>query len=144
MPGTPDETILHASCVAWNDRAVLITGASGQGKSALALSLMAMGADLVSDDRTRLHLKQGKVIATAPAAIKGLIEARGIGILTAHPRDGAEVVAVVDLDQDETERLPQVRKSDLLGQSVTLFWNVDAPHFAPALLQFLKSDRRTR
>jgi HPr kinase/phosphorylase len=52
VSGTPagasglDDTILHASCVALNGRAVLITGKSGSGKSALALQLMAYGAML--------------------------------------------------------------------------------------------------
>ena len=48
------ETIVHASCVARDGRAVLIRGASGSGKSGLALQLMALGAGLVADDRTRL------------------------------------------------------------------------------------------
>ena len=46
--------ILNASCVAWQGRGALILGRSGAGKSALALQLMALGADLVSDDRTEL------------------------------------------------------------------------------------------
>ena len=60
------ETIVHASCVTVQGRGVLITGASGSGKSALALSLMALGADLVADDRVILSLDRGRVMASAP------------------------------------------------------------------------------
>ena len=67
----PQQSILHASCVAIQGRAVLIIGASGRGKSGLALQLMAFGAKLVSDDRTEVVLEQGKLIARAPATIGG-------------------------------------------------------------------------
>ncbi|WP_246139476.1 HPr kinase/phosphorylase [Falsiphaeobacter marinintestinus] len=143
MPGSAPEITLHASCVALDGRALLIVGKSGSGKSALALSLMAMGADLVADDRTILRRDQSQVIAYAPDAIKGLIEARCVGLLQATPCALAQVVAIVDLDRTETQRLPTLRKSDLLGQSVTLFLKVEGAHFASALIQFLKAGRRS-
>ena len=69
--------------------ALLILGASGRGKSALALGLMAAGATLVADDRTHLHARRRRqLVASAPAAIAGLIEARGIGILKAEALGG--------------------------------------------------------
>ena len=43
--------ILHATAVAVAGRGLLIRGASGSGKSGLALEMMARGAQLVSDDR---------------------------------------------------------------------------------------------
>ena len=46
--------ILHATCVAVDGRGLLILGPSGSGKSALALQLIALGAQLVADDRTRV------------------------------------------------------------------------------------------
>ena len=61
--------ILHASCVAWQGRGALILGRSGAGKSALALQLMAFGADLVSDDRTELLAEADVLTARAPATI---------------------------------------------------------------------------
>ena len=56
----PPETILHATCIAWQGRGVLIRGPSGSGKSALALGLMAHGAVLVADDRVKLSLQNGQ------------------------------------------------------------------------------------
>lgn len=135
------EDILHASCVALNGRAILIVGPSGSGKSALALELMAFGATLVADDRTKVERKGVDLIASAPAAIGGLIEARGFGILRAESTT-APVAAVVDLAQSEQDRLPEPKEIELLGQSVTLFAKVNAPHFAASIVQFLKSGRQ--
>ncbi|MEM9638850.1 MAG: hypothetical protein AAGA94_14475, partial [Pseudomonadota bacterium] len=63
--GTDPSDILHASCVACQGRAVLILGRSGQGKSGLALQLMAYGADLVADDRTQVTVQDERLWATA-------------------------------------------------------------------------------
>ncbi|MEJ8562916.1 HPr kinase/phosphatase C-terminal domain-containing protein [Yoonia sp. GPGPB17] len=134
---TPDT--LHASCVAWNDRAVLIMGAAGAGKSALALSLMALGCRLVADDIVQLSVNAGTMIATCHPNIQGLIEARGVGILNATTRPKAQVVLAVDLDRCTVERLPQPRVFTHLGCDLPLIYRVDAPHFAPAILQILKS-----
>ena len=72
--------LIHATTVQLGAHGVLIIGPSGSGKSDLALRLIGEGALLVSDDQTRLTLKDGRLIATAPATIAGRIEARGIGI----------------------------------------------------------------
>ncbi len=139
----PPDRILHASCVAVAGRGLLITGASGRGKSALALQMMALGAALVSDDRVALSRRDGAVIAAAPPAIAGLIEARGLGLLHAAPAGTVPVFALLDLDRDEPDRLPPARTVDLLGQPVTLLWRVEAPHFPAALVQFLRTGNRT-
>lgn len=142
MPGAAGQTVLHASCVALNGRGLLITGASGSGKSTLALTLMAFGAGLVADDRTRLDARETGIFASAPPRIAGLVEARGLGLLNATPHGPVPLTAVVDLDRAEPDRLPDHREMTLLGQSVTLLLNVDGPHFAPSLIQFLKAGRR--
>ena len=48
------ETALHATCVAIDGRGVVLTGASGAGKSGLGLQLIDGGAMLVSDDVTAI------------------------------------------------------------------------------------------
>ncbi len=140
-PHDPRETNLHASCVAWEGRAVLISGASGTGKSGLALQLMAYGAQLVSDDRTHLRRRDERLWASAPNAIAGKIEARGVGILKAKPRTEAEVVLAVDLDREEVDRLPHPRETRILEVAVPLCLRVDAAHFAAAILQYMREGR---
>ncbi|MBD0864727.1 MAG: HPr kinase/phosphatase C-terminal domain-containing protein [Rhodobacteraceae bacterium] len=135
-------TIWHAGCVAFSGRSLVITGASGTGKSALTLTLMAYGAGLVADDRVRLERVGSTITARAPDMISGLIEARFVGLLNAEPILSATVAAIVDLNQIEPDRLPPSRHTTVLGQSVPLFHRAPDPIFAPALMQFLKAGRK--
>ncbi len=135
------QKILHASCVAISGKGLLIVGASGSGKSSLALSLMALGARLVSDDRVILEAGKDFVQASAPPTISGLIEAWGVGLLTCKPSPPVPVSAVVDMNNIETARLPETRYYELLGTPVPLFYKVNAVHFEAALLQFFKFGR---
>ena len=135
------ETV-HASCVAIDGKAVLIRGASGCGKSALALRLMALGAELVADDRTELHPSGADIIARCPPAIRGMIEARFVGILTAKARDAAPVRLVIDLDRVETDRLPPKRNTEILGQTLPLLYRVEGDHFPAAVLHLLTYGRK--
>lgn len=134
--------ILHAGCVMFNECGVLIIGPSGVGKSSLALHLMALGAELVSDDRTCLRLSGQHVIASAPEALSGLIEARHVGLLKAQHRAEAPITLVVDLEHIETERLPLRRKTMLLGQERDLVLGSALHHLAPALICWLKAGRQ--
>jgi HPr kinase/phosphorylase len=129
---------LHATTVALGERGLLILGRSGAGKSALALALMSLGATLVADDRTILTPRDDALIATCPPAIRGLIEARGLGLLRARPQDEATLAAAVDLDTVETERFPEPRRIVLLNRSLPLLHKVETGYFAAALFQYLK------
>lgn len=133
---------LHASCVALDGRGLLILGASGSGKSGLALALMAHGARLVADDRTILTREGEALIASCPAPLSGLIEARAIGLLNAEPAGPVPVILAADLDAEETERLPTPHHICLHGLDIPLLRAAKTPHLAPALLQFLRAGRR--
>lgn len=134
--------ILHASAVALAGRGVVILGPSGSGKSALALELMARGAVLISDDRTVIAREGDRVFASAPSTLRGVIEARGVGILNADTTE-AELVLAVDLGQRETERLPQLRHSFVHGLPLPLVLGQDGPHLPAAILQYLKAGRHS-
>jgi HPr kinase/phosphorylase len=116
----------------------LITGASGSGKSSLALELMAFGAVLVADDRVCLQRVGEAVLASPPPATRGLIEARFVGLLRA-PWAPAPVLAVLDLDRVEAARLPEPRLIRLLGCDLPLLLRPGHAPFAAAMLQFLKA-----
>lgn len=129
---------VHASAVAIEDRGLLIIGPSGAGKSSLALSLMALGAVLIGDDRVVLS-EAGNGISIAPvAALSGKIEARGIGIISAWYTSDVMLSAIADLSTPPPSRLPEENRLDIGGVDVPLFAVADMPNAAAALLQMLK------
>jgi serine kinase of HPr protein (carbohydrate metabolism regulator) len=108
---------IHAGCVAIGGRGVLIAGASGAGKSDLAIRLIDRGAELVADDYVELRRDGEALIAAPAAAIAGRIELRGIGILTLPFRSEVPVALLVDLDA-EAERLPEAKTRELCGVAI--------------------------
>jgi hypothetical protein len=100
---------IHANCVRLGRAGVLLLGPSGSGKSDLALRLIAQGARLVSDDRSELFLRGGKLCARPPKALAGLLEIRGLGIV-AHPHAAAATIALAVRLGEEPPRLPRPRR----------------------------------
>ena len=110
MNGNPTA---HASAVKVGERAVLIRGPSGSGKSRLAFDLILAGrsgqlppAVLVGDDRVRLDTAGGELLVSAVEELAGLIEVRGLGIRRCDFVTEAVVGLVVDLAASDSERLP--------------------------------------
>src|SRR5699024_3617676 len=72
---------------------VLITGASGLGKSELALELISRGHGLVADDAVELLRTAPSVIeGQCPELLQNLLEVRGIGLLDIRTIFGATLV----------------------------------------------------
>lgn len=84
---------IHASCAARDGMGVLLTGPAGSGKSDLLLRLLSRGFLLVADDRVDII----GLCARAPAALAGLLEIRGLGIVRIPHVAEAQLVLAVDL-----------------------------------------------
>ncbi len=133
---------LHATTVDLNGKGVLLVGGSGSGKSALALQLMALGAQLVADDGTHVFWSDGFCMASAPHPIAGIIEARGIGLLRADAIASTRLTLAIDMDKVESERLPPERHYCHDFISLPCLYKVDAPYFAAGVIQYLKAGRQ--
>jgi HPr kinase/phosphorylase len=101
---------IHASCAAREGHAVLLLGPSGSGKSDLLLRLLDRGFALVADDQ--VELSGG--IASAPAALAGLMEVRGLGIVRLPHLAAARVALAVELRAGD--RLPAPATHALSGR----------------------------
>ncbi len=111
---------IHATTVAIDSRAVLITGPSGSGKSDLALRLLDRGFILVSDDQTLVRREGDRLLASPPLQIAGKLEVRGIGIVEMETASDVPVALLVELTSD-IPRLPDdSRELSILGICVPL------------------------
>ncbi len=111
--------LIHASCVALEGKGVLLRGAPGAGKSDLALRLIEGGAALVADDQVALTSSGELLLAAPPVRIAGLLEVRGIGIVSMDFVTQCPVHLVVDLAQpDMVERMPEAATVDLCGYRI--------------------------
>jgi HPr kinase/phosphorylase len=120
---------LHATTISLNGTAVMIRGASGSGKSDLALQLLessgtgltgkAISTVLIADDQTILRREGETILASCPESIAGLLEVRGHDVLQVAAVQNMPLVLVVDLRPfAQIERLPQ--PEDMLTQILGL------------------------
>jgi HPr kinase/phosphorylase len=131
--------IQHGTAVAIDGEAVLLRGPSGAGKSDLALRLIDRGARLVADDQTLLRRVGNRVIAAAPPTIAGLIEIRGVGIVTVEASDAAPLFLIADLiPLGEVERMPERSLETILGVPVPLIALAALEASAAAKLRLLR------
>lgn len=90
----------QATCVAIDGRAILIEGPPGAGKSSLALALIDRGAVLVGDDGVALERDGTRVLASPVPTTAGLLEVRGLGLVTMPVLAGVPVSLVIVLDRE--------------------------------------------
>lgn len=137
---------LHATAIVLGATGILITGPSGSGKSALALSLLRAGrqhglhANLIADDQVMVSAVGGKAVAAAPPATAGLIEIRGTGLVPIdHLPEAVVDFALMPVDPAEAERLPEAAENlavlpDLALPLTRLHWPSPDPFSALAAL----------
>jgi len=132
---------VHASAVAVGERAVLITGAAGSGKTTLALEMVALGAGLIADDRVEVMPDgSGGLELAAPTPIAGLAEVRGFGLIRMAYRQRARLSLIADLDRAETERLPPRRMRTLAGIACPVLLCKGKPGLAAVLTCLLRAE----
>jgi HPr kinase/phosphorylase len=118
--------LLHGSCAARGADAVLLLGPPGSGKSDLALRLIHDGWRLVADDQVEVNAVPGRseLQAAAPAALRGMLEVRGLGIFrnltVAEPPTSLRLVVRLAAGRAEIARLPEPERWDCAGIGVPI------------------------
>lgn len=117
---------IHASAVVVGDKGVLITGPSGAGKSSLARRLIdfaqihgRFGA-LIGDDRLNIEAIGGRIIASPHPKIEGMLEIRGVGLVSMNFLPSAAIDLLVSCQTVINTRLPDEgdRAESIMGLSL--------------------------
>jgi len=113
----------HGVLVQVHDLGVLISGASGIGKSETALELVIRGHRMVADDRVSLFRSGEELFGTGVAPLGHFMEVRGLGVIHAGDLFGHAAVvemARVDLVVELVgwERAPQADRTGLDSHTV--------------------------
>lgn len=138
--GTETGDTVHGSAVALGRRGLLITGRAGSGKTTLALEMIALGAELVSDDRVRAEADgAGTLRLSPPGRIAGLVEVRGFGLARLPARAEVPLTLIADLEECELARLPEPRQRMLHGIACPVFLCKGKPGLAAALTCLLRA-----
>lgn len=134
------ETV-HASAVAVDGHGLLITGRAGAGKTTLALEMIALGAELVADDRVAVAPdRAGGLRLSAPTTIAGLVEVRGFGLARLPARGSVPLALIADLDRVELGRQPERRTRRLRGIACPVFLCKGKPGLAAVLICLMRAE----
>ena len=130
--GLSDSTTAHGVFLDVLGMGVLITGASGVGKSELALELISRGSGLIADDVVELHRIGPETIeGRCPALLRDFLEVRGLGVLNIRtifgeaalrPRKNLKLIVHLErpgADLVPLERLPlRPGAEDIMGVDI--------------------------
>jgi serine kinase of HPr protein (carbohydrate metabolism regulator) len=132
--------MVHATAIAIDGRGVLLIGASGSGKSDLALRLIDRGATLISDDIVMVDVTTALPTLHAAPNIQSKIEVRGVGIFAVPSVDGIALRLIVDLDA-MPERLPSEPIYPLFGFDIPRIDLVAFEASAPLKIEYALRSR---
>lgn len=112
---------IHATVIVAGTAGLAFVGPSGCGKSSIAFTCLAEAraqgkyAALIADDRVDVSLQNGRIVASRPAAIAGLIELRHAGIVNAASQKSAVIDACVMPIGAEADRMPEENEDHQLA-----------------------------
>jgi len=149
QPPPTTVALVHATALAIGAAGVLLRGPPGSGKSDLALRLIDGGALLIADDQVMLRRDGDRLIAcfpdSAPAALRGRLEVRGLGLMPVAAAAAVPLALVVGLQPGPpAERLPAPASADYLGVALPLL-RLDpfAASAAPQVRLAVRTPRRS-
>ena len=122
--------VIHATCVDINSSGVLIVGRSGSGKSSLAINLLALGSKLVADDQCELAKKNNRICISKPVSLPNSIEIRGIGLVSVPMVVQTRLDWIVNMDEAENKRMPDLRFTEIDGYRVPTVFGKDVEELA--------------
>lgn len=131
----------HGTIVTVFGVGVLLRGASGVGKSDLALRLIDRGACLVADDQVILERRSKGLLGFAPDKLYGLLEVRGLGVMSLPAIKNVWIKLVVDLvDTGKAPRLPERETTVIEGVELPLVYlsafDMSTPHKIELALRY--------
>ncbi len=136
-----EKTTLHGVFMEVLSIGVLLTGASGVGKSELALELITRGHRLITDDAPLFaRIAPDIIVGTSPPVIQDFLEVRGLGVLNIRQMYGNSAIKpskylklIIDLQPAHKKSIGENRlvtptaTSNVLGLEVPTFTLPVAP-----------------
>lgn len=116
--------LVHGGCAARAGWGVLLLGPPGAGKSDLLLRLLDVGWSLVADDQVEILTGAGDTLAaSAPPALSGMLELRGVGVLRDVPVMPTAALRLVAhlVPREAVPRLPTPDRWHYAGHDVPAF-----------------------
>lgn len=110
----------QATCIAIQQRGILIEGVPGSGKSSLALALMDRGAALVGDDGVLIEARQDGLYALPHPNIRGKLEVRNLGLFDFPVREEVRLALIIRLDPQAPRFIDAAEPAMFDGQTLPM------------------------
>jgi hypothetical protein len=146
--------LLHASAVAFDERAVAITATAGSGKTSLAAHLLDLGGEVIADDVLALEIAAGRVVAHPGVALvnidaeqRGSLGPRAARLLSEAPGQG-ETTYVLAPIVDRPRSLAAIyvlrRRREVTSLRILDIGGDPRPLLGSSFLSYLESPARLK